>query len=277
MTDEPYSERDVEEGVRLVSGFHGGGIGVNAVVLTLGKAVVVVDCLYRPNEARRLFRNIERSKLTTAALVNTHWHMDHTIGNSLFSCPIWGQVSGTRFFRKYWPKWVGGPRDRRAQGLTLKLPDHRMTRRATIRIGGETLELVHVPGHTSDSIGVHWPARRIFVAGDAVMDLPFVGFGDSGDAVRSLKRIQSLRPRLIVQGHGPPCRPSRLSTDLRYLEEVRRSARDARRSGVLRRTFLQEPLDAYLPPSRAAELGAYYGQLHQGNLEKAWNEFAPAG
>lgn len=274
MAKEPYVERDLAEGVRLVSGFHGGGIGVNAVVLHVDDQALVVDCLYKPAEARRLVRGLERSGLHAVALVNTHWHMDHTIGNSLFMCPIWGQVSGTRYFRRYWPQWVGGPRDKRAQGLTLKVPDHPLTRQATLRVAGERFRLIHVPGHTSDSVGVYWPDRKVFVAGDAVMDLPFVFYGDSRKAIASLERIQALRPRLIVQGHGPPCTAGRLATDIRYLEKVRAAAREARRSGMPKKTFLQSPLDEYLPRARASELEDLYRGPHRENLEKVWNEFA---
>lgn len=274
MAKEPYVERDVAEGVRLVSGFHGGGIGVNAAVLRVDDRAVVVDCLYKPTEARRLVRGLERSGLHAVALVNTHWHMDHTIGNSLFACPIWGHVSGTRYFRRYWPEWVGGPRDRRAQGLTLKLPDHPLIRQATLRVAGEQFRLIHVPGHTPDSIGVLWPDRRIFIAGDAVMDLPFVWFGDSGQAMASLGRIRALRPRLIVQGHGSPCAPERLAIDIRYLARLRKTAREARLSAMPKKTFLRSPLDEFLPRARAAELEDAYADVHQGNLEKVWNESA---
>ncbi len=274
MANEPYTERDLAEGVRLVSGFHGGGIGVNATVLHVDDQALVVDCLYKPSEARRLVRGLERSGLRVVALVNTHWHMDHTIGNSLFTCPIWGQGSGTRYFQRYWPQWVGGPRDKRAQGLTLKLPDHSLTHQATLRVAGEAFRLMHMPGHTPDSIGVYWPDRRIFVAGDAVMDLPFVWFGDSRKALQSLERIQALRPRLIVQGHGPPCSSGRLAIDIRYLHRLRATAREARLAGTAKKSFLESPLDEYLPRARAAELGDAYLDVHKGNLEKVWSEFA---
>ncbi len=276
MPKEPYSEREVAPGVWQVAGFHGWGSGVNAVVLSSGKHAILVDTLYMPKEARRLFRSIRNRGLELVALVNTHWHTDHTVGNSLFDCPIWGQRLGPRYLKRYWPQWVGRPRDPRAGGLRLKLPDRLFARRASLDLDGEVVQLIHLPGHTPDSVGVFLPERRIFVAGDAVMELPFVLFGNSLDSIRSLRLIQHLRPRMILQGHGPPCSSDRLKMDIRYLEKVRRIARSLHASGVARKTFLAMPLEDFLPSSRARALGDSWGEAHRGNLERIWNEVARA-
>ncbi len=276
MQKEPYSEREVAEGIWLVAGFHGGGIGVNAVVLTSKDHTVIVDTLMVPREARRVAKRFQRRGTEPLALVNTHWHTDHTAGNSLYNCPVWGQKSGARFLKIYWPKWVGGPRDKRAQGLRMKLPDRTFARQASIDLDGEELQLIYLPGHTTDSIGVWLPDRRILVAGDAVMELPFLYFGgNSQDSIRSLQKIRRMRPRMILQGHGPPCFPERLETDIRYLEKIRRAARRAQVSGVTRKKFVETPLDEFLPPSRILALSEPWRQPHYLNwlnLHKVWAE-----
>ncbi len=272
MVSDPYREEEVADGVWLISGSHDWGAGVNAVVIVSGRRAVVVDDLYRPGDARRMFRRIQRWGVEPEALVNTHWHTDHTIGNCLFACPIWAHVTGPKYLQQYWPKWVGGPRDPRAGGLRLKLPDRLFARRASLELDGTEIQLLHVPGHTSDSIGVFLPDRRIFIAGDTVMDLPFVIFGDSLEEIRSLRRIQGLRPRMILQGHGPPCRGSRLAGDIRYLRRIRAQARVARRTGISREKFVETPLEDVLPPARYRALPKGYGAAHRGNLGKVWDE-----
>jgi cyclase len=275
MVRESYTEEEVMDGVWQFSGAHGWGSGVNAVAIVSGKRAVVVDNLYWPIDARRLFKRIRRWGVELEALVNTHWHTDHTIGNCLFDCPIWAHVTGPRYLKRYWPKWVGGPRDKRAGGLRLKLPDHLFQRRASLDLDGVELELVHVPGHTPDSIGVFLPDRRIFIAGDTVMELPFVYFGDSLEEIRSLRRIQRLRPKIILQGHGRPCSGSRLSGDIRYLQRIREQAGKARRAKLSRKEFRETPLEAVLPPARCRALPKGYAEAHRGNLEKVWNEMSP--
>lgn len=274
MVREPYHEEEVAEGVWQISGSHGWGSGVNAVVILSGRHAVVVDNLYWPGDARRMFRRIERWGAEPEALVNTHWHTDHTIGNCLYGCPIWAHVTSPRYLKRYWPEWVGSPRDKRAGGLRLKTPDHLFARRATLDLEGIEIQLIHVPGHTPDSIGVFLPERRIFVAGDTVMDLPFVWFGDSLEEIRSLRRIQRLRPRVILQGHGRSCRGSRLAGDIRYLQRVREAAREARRAKLTREKFLETPLERLLSPARCRALPKGYGEAHRGNLQKIWNEMS---
>lgn len=206
------------------------------------------------------------------ALVNTHWHTDHTVGNSLYDCPIWCQTLGPRYLKRYWPSWVGSPRDKRAGGLRLKLPDRRFVRRASLDLDGEEVQLIHIPGHTPDSIGVFAPDRGVFIAGDAVMELPFISFGNSLDSIRSLRRIQHLRPRMIVQGHGPPCFSARLTKDIQYLEKIRKAAREARLSGVSQKSFLELPLEEFIPLSRARTFGKGYRGAHRSNLRTVWSE-----
>jgi len=274
MNKEPYSEEEVAEGVWQVAGFHGWGSGVNAAILAGDKHAIVVDTLQAPREARRLSKTVRRMGLEPLSLVNTHWHTDHTVGNSLYDCPIWGQTLGTRYLKRYWPKWVGGPLDKRAEGLLLKVPDRLIVHRASLDLDGEEIQLIHLPGHTPDSIGVFLPRRRILVAGDAVMELPFVWFGDSRDSIRSFRLIERLRPRMILQGHGPTCSSDRLATDIRYLEKVRSSAREARHSGMTRKQFIEAPLEKFLPTSRARELGEGWLGAHQLNLQRVWTEVA---
>ncbi|HKN07347.1 MAG TPA: MBL fold metallo-hydrolase [Thermoplasmata archaeon] len=274
MSKEPYSEQEIAKGVWQITGSHEWGYGVNAAIVISDKHAIVVDTLYAPKEARRLFQRLQRWGVEPLALVNTHWHTDHTVGNSLFDCPIWSHTLGPRYLKRYWPKWVGGPRDKRAGGLRLKVPDRLFRRRALLDLDGEEVRLIHVPGHTPDSVGVFLPDRRIFVAGDAVMELPFVWFGNSLDSIRSLRRIKNLRPRLIVQGHGPPCSSERLESDIRYLERIRKTVREARLSGLSRRKAVEMPLEDFLPPSRVRALGEPWRGAHQANLYRVWAEAA---
>ena len=275
MIREPYKEEEVAEGVWQISGFHGHGSGVNAAAIVSGKQAIIVDNLYQPRDARRLAKRIQSWGIEPQALVNTHWHTDHTIGNCLFDCPIWAHVTGPKLLKRYWPQWVGTPRDKRAGGLRLKLPDRLFERRVTLELDGEKLQLIHVPGHTPDSVGVFLPDRRIFIAGDTVMDLPFVWFGDSLDELRSLRRIHRLGPRTVIQGHGKPCSTARVAGDIHYLERVREKTREAQRAGLSKDEFLKTPLEQVLPRARCRTLPPRYREFHSLNLQKVWNEMAP--
>ncbi len=272
MVGNRYAREEVAPGIWQFRGAHDWDLGVNAVAVVSGTRAVVVDNLYRPADARRMFRHLEREGIEPTALVNTHWHTDHTIGNGLFGCPVWAHVTGPKLLRKYWPQWVGEPHDPRAGGLRLRVPDRLFRRSASLDLDGLRIELLHVPGHTPDSVGAFLPEPRIFIAGDTVMMLPFVRFGDSGQEIRSLERIQRLRPRTILQGHGPPCTAARLSGDIRYLRRVQEEASEAHRVGTSRESFSQLPLERFLPPARCRTTPKDYEAAHRSNLAKVWDE-----
>jgi cyclase len=274
MTNQPYAEEEVEDGVWQFTGSHPWGLGVNAIAFVSGKQAIVVDNLYRPDDARQMFRSIERRGVAPSALVNTHFHTDHTIANCLYACPIWAHASSPKLLEEIWPKWVGGPDDPRAGGLTMKVPDHLFERETTLDLDGEEIRLLHLPGHTADSIGVFLPERRIFVGGDTIMALPVIWFGDSLQELRTYREIERLGARTILQGHGGPCSGSRVTEDIRYLERLHEEARTARDAGLTKEQFLDTPWERMLPPERVMTLPSGYAEAHRANLGKVWNETA---
>jgi hypothetical protein len=56
MPKEPYSKEEIVNGVGQIAGFHGWNSGVNAVVLNGEKHAIIVETLYQPQDARRLFK-----------------------------------------------------------------------------------------------------------------------------------------------------------------------------------------------------------------------------
>jgi cyclase len=272
MVKDPYFEREVAPGVWRMGRYDGGAIGVNASVLISGGKAVIVDTMAAPRESRRLEKRVRSWGVEPIAVVNTHWHTDRTKGNWLFDCPIWGQKLGPRYLKHWWPKWVGAPGARSAGGRRMKVADHRFARRATLGLEGREVRLIHLPGHTADSIGGYFSDRRVLVAGDAVMDLPFVWFGDNQDDLRSLRNVHRPRPRTILQGQGPTCSYERVTTDIRYLESLGKAVRHARAAGVPRRTFVKTPMEEFLPPAWARELGDTWRRLHELNLWRVWFE-----
>jgi glyoxylase-like metal-dependent hydrolase (beta-lactamase superfamily II) len=73
--------------------------------------------------------------------------------------------------------------------------------------GSTTLTAVHAPGHSGDHVVFHVPAAGAMFTGDVVLGrgTSFIDPPD-GDLVkylRSLGRLQEMRPRVIYPGHGP--------------------------------------------------------------------------
>ncbi|GGW36948.1 hypothetical protein GCM10010381_22030 [Streptomyces xantholiticus] len=73
--------------------------------------------------------------------------------------------------------------------------------------GGGAL-VVHSPGHTDGSIGLHLPDRGVLFTGDCVAGVGRVMLGvfnvDRAAAQVSMRRLASLAPSTVCFGHGDP-------------------------------------------------------------------------
>ena len=92
------------------------------------------------------------------------------------------------------------------KGTRIVLPSLTFTERLTIRLGGETIELIHLtPSHSPGSTLVYLPKQKVLFAGDVLFTdfHPFLGEGDIPGWVKTLDFIQDLDVTSIVPGHGP--------------------------------------------------------------------------
>jgi len=60
----------------------------------------------------------------------------------------------------------------------------------TLRMGNKTLQLLHTPGHTPDSLVVYIKEDKILFSADTVMPVPFIVDGDPRVFIDSLKLIR---------------------------------------------------------------------------------------
>ncbi|HWU11781.1 MAG TPA: MBL fold metallo-hydrolase [Streptomyces sp.] len=97
-------------------------------------------------------------------------------------------------------------------GLTVpEAPPTRVDRELT---GGEELPfgggalVVHAPGHTPGSLGIHLPRHKVLFTGDAAARVDRVILGvlntDHAQAMASFRRLAALGPDVACFGHGDP-------------------------------------------------------------------------
>ncbi|MFH8475419.1 MBL fold metallo-hydrolase [Streptomyces sp. NPDC018000] len=97
-------------------------------------------------------------------------------------------------------------------GLTVPpAPPTRVDRELTDgdEIGfGSGARVVHAPGHTPGSIGIHLPHHGVLFTGDCVAGVGQVMLGvfniDPAQAAASFRRLASLEPATACFGHGDP-------------------------------------------------------------------------
>ncbi|MBF0529287.1 MAG: MBL fold metallo-hydrolase [Deltaproteobacteria bacterium] len=187
----------------------------NAGVVVGRDGVLVIDTLISAKEARRLIGDIK--KITDKPIkyvVDTHCHLDHAFGNSEFSklgATIISQVNDYKTMEKNSETAIGNAVKRGLpadlfDGTEIVLPAVTFTDRLTILLGGEKVELIYPgPSHTSGSLLVYLPERKVLFAGDVMFTgvHPFMGDGDIPGWAKALDFIQSLDVTAIVPGHGP--------------------------------------------------------------------------
>jgi glyoxylase-like metal-dependent hydrolase (beta-lactamase superfamily II) len=86
--------------------------------------------------------------------------------------------------------------------VRLRVPNLVFEHDMYIHLGDRSLLLTPLPGHTPDSIGVLIEGDRILFAGDAVLPVPYIVWGDTDHTAHSLRTVRTLKPESVIQGHG---------------------------------------------------------------------------
>jgi hydroxyacylglutathione hydrolase len=147
----------------------------------------------QPNHIAEIERAV--GDRTVEAVCLTHAHADHAEGALHVALRLGAPITGG-----------SETLDR------LDIDGRRLVDGDSIEIdSGETrLEALHTPGHSGDHVSYLWhPARALFT-GDLVLgegsSMIAHPDGSVGDYLASLDRLISLRPALLLPGHGEPIR-----------------------------------------------------------------------
>ena len=190
---------------------------LNVTVLVGEGACLVVDTRASVKQGRELAEAIRTITPHPWAVVNTHFHFDHTFGNSVFRpASIWGQRRCAEQLRADGEKMRAGIAGRyREQGLDedadaiaaspVDPPDELVDDVATLSVGGRPVHLRHVGrGHTDHDLVVVLPDAGVLVAGDLVEEGAPPQFHDGYplDWPGTLDALAELATGPVVPGHG---------------------------------------------------------------------------
>jgi cyclase len=234
---------------------------------------VLIDTLAFTEETLEIRDFLEgRLKAPVRYIINTHHHADHTLGTCRFPEAV---VIGHYLCREML-EGPGREALRKAQEHNRDLRDVQIVLPEIIvgdgtinlRVGRRTLELIPLPGHSDDGLGVLLVEDRVLFSGDAMMPIPYLIDGDYDDLVASLKRIPRLKLENLVQGHGEVILRGEVTnavrSNLNYLAAIQRHVRKASRR--------RDP-EAYLATvsiedcgKKRIDLGGLAPALHARNL-----------
>lgn len=255
---------------------------VNAGAVVGPEWSVLIDTLAYPEETLEIKEFLEeRLSSPVRYLINTHYHSDHTLGNSWFpGAIILSHARCRELLDTVGRKSLDAAKrqNRELRDVDTVLPHVFFNSGGIgIRVGKRTLRLMHFPGHSADGIGVLVVEDRVLFSGDIMMPIPYLVDGEFDQMVESLKRIPKMKLENLVQGHGEVILRGEVSSavriNLKYLHTIRTHVRQAnRRKDYM--SYLNE-LDVESCGKSRILLGGLSENLHQRNILALFNHWYP--
>lgn len=250
---------------------------VTAGVILTSEGVIVVDTLPFPQETREILAFVqERSTRGVRYVVNTHSHADHVYGNYLFpQATVVAHKLGRQALQRLGEKSLRQAKEQTPALAEVRLRPASITFEGelTFRFGGKTVRLMLMPGHTSDSTVVYVKEDKVLFAGDAVLPVPYIVWGDREEMITSLRAIGELSLESIVQGHGEILLRGEikeaLETNITYLECIYDQVKAMVKAGMPKEKLATITIEK-CGKSRIP-LNGLVQQLHQANLHKLYD------
>ena len=245
----PPTLRQLAPGVYAALGDTGRGSEgrPNAGFVVTGDGVVVIDALVSPQQGQQLVDAIRRvTSKPISWLILSHHHPDHHFGAIVFrrlgakiiahpDRRVLASEAGEDALMADWIRVVG--LDAMRGFAFADTPDLPVAAADTLRVGGRTFLISH-PGaaHSPGDLMVWLPRERVLFAGDLLVEdaVTMVVDGSSGELLKALAIIDSLRPVALLPGHGAiPKQPLELVGRTRsYVTSLRTEMRSALERGV---------------------------------------------
>jgi glyoxylase-like metal-dependent hydrolase (beta-lactamase superfamily II) len=272
--------REVADGIVTI--VHGQGeVGVaNASFVVEGKRAMVIDTMTFPEMAAGIVREIERRGACVDAVLNTHHHIDHVGGNTLFAeVPVVAHpvsiqalqqlgLPAARYDRLM-PQFRG-----RFDTLELSIPESRLDQ--LVPPHGGALRAFPA-AHTATDLTAWFPKSRVLIAGD----LCFIGVtplavnGLISGWIAALDALIALQPAVVVPGHGPIGTGEDLIVLRDYFLAIQRIGQAAVAHNLSSQDALADldrgPLTEWIEPERnlinlERAMQEASGEIHQMNL-----------
>jgi len=251
---------------------------VTAGAIFTSEGTVVIDTLPFPKETKEILDFIRRrSHGEIRYLINTHFHGDHIYGSYLFTeadvvaheiCRQILEGSGEKSLEE------AKTETPELEEVRLRLPTIVFKEEMAIHLGDKTINLMHMPGHTLDSIVAYVKEDEVLFAGDTVMPVPYIVGGDIREMIRSLKAIEGMSLGTIVQGHGEVLLRGEIEDSIKssiaYLETIQSKVKEVIEAGLPREEL--ETLDIEKCGKSRIPLNGLVQQLHMANLSALYDE-----
>ncbi|MDR2814984.1 MAG: MBL fold metallo-hydrolase [Prevotellaceae bacterium] len=170
-----------------------------------GECIFIDAGCYTEREQDRVEKFVAAQNLRPVALVNTHAHVDHIVGNA-FLCKRYGIDSYLHkddFYNLSYAAEHGA-----MFGFELQTPPTPKALGDSVTFGGTQLQTLHTPGHSKGCVSLYAEQQGVAFTGDTLFkgsigrsDLPG---GDLNELMTSLHLVLMRLPdaTAVMPGHG---------------------------------------------------------------------------
>jgi len=252
---------------------------VTAGAILTKDGVILIDTLYFPEETKEIKSFLEdRLGLEVRYLINTHYHADHTQGSYLFPhAQVLSHALCRHFLNTTGREGLENAKEQDAElaEVDIVLPGFVFEDGVmSLHLGGKTIELHHMPGHSLDLTAVYVTNNQILFASDNMMPVPTLFDGNYQALVDSLDRMLKIEPDTIVQGHGEVILRGEveaiIQSNLDYLHSIHTAVENIVSNGNSFEALAG--IDIESCGKSRIPLNGLVTDLHQANLEKLFSE-----
>lgn len=201
----------------------------NSIILDAPRGLIAVDTGRHPEHAQAILDYARARGRPIAAIVNSHWHLDHTTGNwdirqafpnvqvyasdalkgALVTFLADGKANAERQLAD--PKTPAAVRDQILRGRAVldhpeRIEPNRIVRKfARMAIAGRPLD-VHLAKFAASEgdVWLYDPRTRVAIVGDLVVDIvPFMDTACADGWRKALAEVAKTPFMALIPGHGP--------------------------------------------------------------------------
>jgi len=200
--------------------------------------VLVIDANF-PWGARKILPEIRRTTNKPIRMVfNTHYHADHSYGNSVFVDAGAAVVATEDCAIESRTKGAGDVLNQtKAPPERMQHPTVRFQDRMAIDDGVRRVELIKLgPAHSKGDAVAYIPAEHIVFTGDLSVNWTAGNNFSDPDAnynnwINALDELASWKPSIVASGHGVPGNLDTIKGQRRYLSEIWSKVQAGRAAG----------------------------------------------
>lgn len=133
---------------------------------------------------------------------------------------------------------------------TLVFPDRLIADKETLHVGDTEIVMAYYgPAHTPGDLAIWLPKQRVLFTGDLVVTerlLALLPIGSSAGWLQAFDAVMTLKPAVIVPGHGQPTDVKAAKRDTRdYIAQLRDSVSVRLRPAAHCKTPLRKPIRSF--------------------------------